>query len=85
MGGPHPLSVLNFLSFSTNFYSRITAAADTDAVHKYSEPVFTAGGWRIGEGFCRRSRQIFAGILGVWQENAAQNSGKIPQDAVQWL
>ncbi|EDS11823.1 hypothetical protein ANACOL_01714 [Anaerotruncus colihominis DSM 17241] len=27
------------------------------------EPVFTAGGYWTGEGFCTRSRQIFAGGL----------------------
>ena len=38
------------------------------------EPVFMTGGCRIGEGFPRGSRQIFAGILYVFQENLAKNS-----------
>ena len=32
----------------------------------------------MGEGFLRRSRQIFAGILDVFQENLTKNGVKRP-------
>lgn len=38
------------------------------------EPVFMTRGCRIGEGFPRGSRQIFAGILYVFQDILAKNS-----------
>jgi len=44
----------------------------------FQEPVVITGGWRIGEGFCCWSRQIFAAILDVWQENLTKTSGKRP-------
>lgn len=39
-------------------------------------------GCRPGEEFFRQTRQIFAGILYVWQENLTQYGGKRPVRAV---
>lgn len=49
---------------------------NADIIHL--EAVFIGEGCRIDKEFLRRSRQIFAGILDVLQENLTKNDAKRP-------
>jgi len=42
------------------------------------EPVFTDEECRLGEGFFRHARKLFAGILCVFQGKLTQQGGKMP-------